>query len=174
MKNYILLPAIALLTFAITLTSSIAQDKSIVDFFTDTLVDANGKKVSRESLKGKVVGIYFSAHWCPPCRTFTPSLVKFRDKNKAEFEVVFVSLDNSPEEKKEYMKHDKMKWLTLEGNRSKEGEELAQKFGIQGIPSLIIMSPDGRPITPDGRSHVSSNPDGALKMWQKAAGIAKN
>ncbi len=52
-----------------------------------------GKRSPRASLKGKMVGIYFSAHWCPPCRAFTPNLVKFRDKNKDEFEIVFVSSD---------------------------------------------------------------------------------
>ena len=43
---------------------------------------------------GKVTGIYFSAHWCPPCRQFTPQLVDFYNKKKGtpeEFEVVFSS-----------------------------------------------------------------------------------
>ena len=47
------------------------------------------------------VGIYFSAHWCPPCRGFTPALVSFYNSLKRsraaaaepELEVVFVSGD---------------------------------------------------------------------------------
>ena len=41
-----------------------------------------------------VVGLYFSAHWCPPCQFFTPELVKYYEKLKAaskKFEVVFIS-----------------------------------------------------------------------------------
>ena len=59
--------------------------------FPGSLLDSNGKKVSNSVLSGKTVGIYFSAHWCPPCRSFTPNLVKFLDKNKKNFEVVFVN-----------------------------------------------------------------------------------
>ena len=36
-----------------------------------TLVkDSGGTEVPVESIsgEGKVVGLYFSAHWCPPCR----------------------------------------------------------------------------------------------------------
>lgn len=127
------------------------------------------KKISRDSLKGKTVGIYFSAHWCPPCRQFTPLLVEFRDKNKKDFEVVFVSSDHSPAEKKEYMNSEKMKWPTIEGIRSKEANNLSQMFRIQGIPALIIISPDGQPITPNGREHVTNDPEGALKLWQDAS-----
>ena len=174
MKKLLTLSATVLAALIFSFSQSNAEEKSVVDFFPDKLVDANGKKVSRDSLKGKVVGIYFSAHWCPPCRLFTPSLVKFRNKNKNAFEVVFVSLDNSPEEKKEYMRGEKMKWPTIQGIRSKEGNELAQKFRVEGIPALIIIGPDGRPITPDGRQHVTADPNGALKMWKKTAGITKS
>lgn len=27
--------------------------------------------------KAKVVCLFFAAHWCPPCRAFTPKLIKF-------------------------------------------------------------------------------------------------
>ncbi len=43
-----------------------------MSFFGATL--QNGKEsVSTATLASKkVIGIYFSAHWCPPCRGFTP------------------------------------------------------------------------------------------------------
>jgi len=52
-------------------------DKAVADdvwktTFSDGLLDAAGKAVSPDNLKGKLVAIYFSAHWCPPCKAFTP------------------------------------------------------------------------------------------------------
>ena len=41
-----------------------------------------------------VVGIYFSAYWCPPCRGFTPAFAGTYNKvvaNGGKFRVVFVS-----------------------------------------------------------------------------------
>ena len=43
---------------------------------------------------GAVVAVYFSAHWCPPCRQYTPMLASFyaqAAKANIKFEVVFVS-----------------------------------------------------------------------------------
>ena len=133
------------------------------------ILDSKGKKVSQDELAGKTVGFYFSAHWCPPCRQFTPKLVKFRDSNKDNFEVVFVSSDNSPKEQMKYMKEAGMKWFTLE-HRSKEASALAKKYGVRGIPALIIVSPDGETITMNGRGEVLANAKGAAKAWAKAAG----
>ena len=84
--------------------------------FGSSLVNAQGKKVeTAKALKGvKLIGIYFSAHWCPPCRQFTPQLVKFYQdckKNKKSFEIVFVSFDNTAKDMSNYMTEAKMPWL---------------------------------------------------------------
>ena len=146
--------------------ASSGPSAGLEELFPGPILDANGKEVSKDVLAGKNVGIYFSAHWCPPCRSFTPNLVKFRDKNKKNFEVVFVSSDRSPDAQMDYMKEADMKWYTLP-HRSAEANALSKKFQVRGIPSLVIVSEEGKTITKNGRGDVSSNPKGALKSWQK-------
>lgn len=62
-----------------------------------TLVNAKGETVdTKAALDGKIKMLYFSAHWCPPCRRFTPELAASYNKLKAagkNVEVVFVSSD---------------------------------------------------------------------------------
>ncbi|MFK5921584.1 MAG: thioredoxin-like domain-containing protein [Verrucomicrobiota bacterium] len=145
------------------------SEQTVLDFLSDKLVDAKGKKIAANSLKGKMVGIYFSANWCPPCHQFTPLLVDFRNKNKDDFEVIFVSSDYSDADKKAYMETYKMKWPSLAGSKSQQGDMLAQAFQIPGIPTLIIIAPDGTPLTAFGREFVMSDPEGSLKIWQDAA-----
>ena len=61
------------------------------------MVTKGGEKPTEEVLAGKkVIALYFSAHWCPPCRGFTPMLGEFYDDVKAnggEMEIVFISSD---------------------------------------------------------------------------------
>ena len=61
----------------------------------DTLLNSNGKEVSSKLLKGKYVGLYFSASWCGPCRSFTPELIRFRNQYKDNFEVILVGGDGT-------------------------------------------------------------------------------
>lgn len=61
-----------------------------------------------------VVGVYFSAHWCPPCRQFTPMLAQLYTMLRAagkKFEVVFVSADKSESDFDAYF--GEMPWLAL-------------------------------------------------------------
>lgn len=59
-----------------------------------SLTDGEGKALSLESLRGKVVLLNFWATWCPPCQQEMPGLeslyLKFKDRN---FTVLGVSLD---------------------------------------------------------------------------------
>lgn len=139
--------------------------------FSEGLTDAEGKAVSLDQLQGKIVGIYFSAHWCPPCRAFTPLLVKFRDAHQADFEVVFVSIDRAAKDKQDYMTEASMKWPAVPFQGS-SGKALLAKYHIEGIPTLVILSPKGDTITTDGREDVTSDPDHCLDQWKQTAAKA--
>jgi nucleoredoxin len=135
--------------------------------FPDGLEDAQGKPVALDQLKGKIVGVYFSAHWCPPCRFFSPKLVEFRDKNREKFQVVFVSSDRSAKDKETYMTELKMLWPSVPYGAASVAALKAQ-FEVKGIPTLVILAPDGKTITTKGRADVLSSPDTALATWEKA------
>lgn len=80
----------------------------------DKLLGKNGDvKTADVGGEGKTVGLYFSAHWCPPCRGFTPKLAEFYKKYHAEknFEIVFVSSDKNEGDFKGY--YEEMPWLAL-------------------------------------------------------------
>ncbi len=73
-------------------------------------------QVSSLQKEGGVIGIYFSAHWCPPCRGFTPKLAKFyedfkKTSNGDKFEVIFASSDSDQAAFDEY--YGEMPWLAL-------------------------------------------------------------
>ncbi|HNV72970.1 MAG TPA: thioredoxin family protein [Candidatus Ozemobacteraceae bacterium] len=135
-------------------------------FFPDGLINSAGEKVELSVLDNKIVGLYFSAHWCPPCRAFSPKLVEFRNKNKDQFEVVFISSDKNETAQFEYMKEVGMEWPTMK-HRSEAANALAEKFGVQGIPTLIILSPTGETVSTSGRMDVTDNPDGCIAKWKE-------
>ncbi|MBF0499939.1 MAG: redoxin family protein [Candidatus Riflebacteria bacterium] len=136
-------------------------------FFPDGLLNAKGEPVGIEQLGNKIVGIYYSAHWCPPCRAFSPKLVEFRNAHKDDFEIVFVSSDKGEKEQFGYMSDLKMEWLTMK-YQSPAAEALKTKYNVEGIPTLIILSPKGETISQDGRGDVTNSPDTCLDTWKKA------
>merc|ERR1712176_566165 len=108
---------------------------------------------------GKPIGLYFSAHWCPPCRGFTPKLAEFyKNGLKDKMEIIFVSSDRDQASFDEYF--GEQPWLALPFDKRAEKEALSKAFGVQGIPSFIIINPDGTVITEDGRSNVMKDPEG--------------
>ncbi|CCD66035.1 protein-disulfide reductase [Caenorhabditis elegans] len=125
-----------------------------------TLVDAT------EALAGKAVGFYFSAHWCPPCRGFTPILKDFYEEVEDEFEVVFVSFDRSESDLKMYMSEHGDWYHIPYGNDAIK--ELSTKYGVSGIPALIIVKPDGTEVTKDGRNDVQNgkDPKATVAKWK--------
>jgi len=121
----------------------------------------------KTALDGKTVGLYFSAHWCGPCRGFTSELVKTYNALKAagkdDFEIVFVSGDRSQEEFDEYFAT--MPWLAVPFADEKIREKLNKALKVQGIPHFTMIGPDGAIINEDARGSVMRDPTGASYPW---------
>lgn len=116
------------------------------------------EKTTTEALAGKTfVGLYFSAKWCGPCRKFTPALAEAYAERTAkdEIEIVFVSSDSDVESF--WLYFEEMPWLALPFEDRELAEDISAKFGIKGVPTLVILeTATGRVVTSDGRSAVEA------------------
>ena len=143
---------------------------AVAELAKENLVMANGKSVKGASALAnkKYIALYFSAHWCGPCRAFTPKLVKFRDncaKKNLPFEVVFVSNDKSKDEMKEYMTGEKMKWPAIP-YASPLRDKMSAEFKVNGIPTLILLDGKGNVVSSNARWDVALKGNDAYKRWQ--------
>jgi nucleoredoxin len=130
-----------------------------------TLDKAGGKVESFSTKDVKCIGLYFSAHWCPPCRGFTPMLADFyKEVNKGEkaIEIVFVTSDKDEESFREYFAT--MPWRAIPFGDPKISE-LKSKYGISGIPALLIFKPSGELISSKARGEVTTEGADAIKRW---------
>jgi nucleoredoxin len=134
--------------------------------FGSELLTKDGRGSTEALLAGKTIGVYFSAHWCPPCRGFTPKLAEMYEKTfKAKgLEIVFVSSDKDEAAFKEYF--GEMPWLALPYDQRELKESLSKKYKVRGIPSFVILDAEGNTITTDGRSEIMSDPEGARFPWK--------
>ena len=144
------------------------------------LINKAGASVSASSLKKKIVFFYFSAHWCPPCRQFTPLLKQFYSSLKGSgknIEIVFVSNDKSEGEMMDYFRNDHGDYLAIKyGDEALNG--LAQEHNIKGIPTIVAVDQDGKALAPADEvrqlvvRHVTQNEDisSTLKSWGTKCG----
>lgn len=96
------------------------------------------------------MAIYFSGHWCGPCRNFTPKLVDVYQEvaSKGEFEVVFVSSDRDDESFTEYF--SEMPWLAIPFSDLDVRKKLKELFKVRGIPNLVVIDSNGKVATESG------------------------
>jgi len=133
---------------------------ALLELLGPTLLSSAGDVPTATALAGKSVALYFSAHWCPPCRSFTPKLAEAYLKHlKAKgLEVIFVSSDRDEAAFRSY--HKEQPWLAIPFKDRSRKASLGQRFGVSGIPCLVLIDENGKLITSDGRGKVMADPTG--------------
>jgi len=106
------------------------------------LKDVDGKVVSSDQFKGKVVVVDFWATWCPPCRTEIPGYIKLQKKYADQgLVIVGISVDtDGPEVVRKYMKEVGINYTIVMAD-----DQIQDLFApIQGYPTTFIIDRDGK------------------------------
>ncbi len=151
------------------------MDSSIlIQLLPPELKSKNGIEALSEVLESPLIGIYFSAHWCPPCRGFTPVLSEFYKKaneEKKQIEIVFASCDRDLNSFNEY--YESMPWVAINFEDEMK-DTIAEAFEINGIPALLVFDNKGNMIDQDGRDivekykdygYTKENAEKVIKEW---------
>jgi thiol-disulfide isomerase/thioredoxin len=158
------------------------KERVLSDFSNQILTKKGNLPAATALGPARLIAVYFSAHWCPPCRQFTPMLAEMYDtireeekdlvpslgRNEHALEVVFVSSDRDLKSFEEY--YGSQPWMAIPFSEGRTNQELSSKFSVSGIPALFILSgEDGSVVDSDGRSTVMNARGDAkklLKAWK--------
>ncbi len=128
-----------------------------------TLNYTDGSTVTNEDLKGKIVVMDFWATWCGPCMASMPHMIelnkKYADKG---VQVVGISLDRSEDTLKKTVADKGMDWPQhYDGDRV-----ITRKFGVSGIPTIYILSPEGEVLWRGHPSDMDEHLEKAIAEYQ--------
>ena len=119
-----------------------------------TLNTPEGTPLALSSLRGKIVLLDFWASWCAPCRQENPNVVALYNKYKDKgFDILGVSLDKEKASWVKAIADDKLTWHHV-SDLKYWSSDVAVKYGVQAIPSTLLLDKDGKILARDLRGEA--------------------
>lgn len=140
---------IAILIFFVLVSCFTADQTNAVEEAPDlNLKNAKtGEQISLSDYEGKVVVLDFFATWCGPCKSaireeLVPLWNQYYENNS---KVVFLSIDIwekdiTSQELKDFAGTYDVEWPVLMGSDT----GAAEKYGVEAVPTLVVVGPDGK------------------------------
>jgi peroxiredoxin len=105
-----------------------------------SLTDLNGKTVSLQSLRGKVVLLNFWATWCGPCVAEMPALEKLHREYKNKGVIILGIDDEEAEVAQNYLKQNGYTFNTV----IDADKQVSKLYRINAIPQSFFITKDGK------------------------------
>lgn len=139
-------------------TTALADDKKAIPFEGKC---PEGKPVALKDYEGSVVLIDFWATWCGPCVHEIPNVKNvYKKYHDQGLEIISISLDRSVDPLKRFIKEKDLSWHHI----FDEGGKIASKYGVRGIPHMIVVGHDGEVFASNVRgSMVGAMVERAIK-----------
>jgi thiol-disulfide isomerase/thioredoxin len=119
-----------------------------------SLKDLDGKTVSLDDLKGKVIVVDFWATWCVPCVKSFPAMKLVVEKYKADPNVRILFIDTKEKVEgyeelvRKFMADNHYNFQVLLDDKTSEGKqgEFFSQFDEPYIPARFIVGPNGKVV----------------------------
>lgn len=117
-----------------------------------TLTDLNGKQVSLQELRGKVIVLDFWATWCGPCKASFPAMQMAVNKYQSDPNVKFLFIhtwergtETPTKDASDYIKGKKYTFdvlMDLKDAQTKENK-VVSSYKVNGIPAKFVIDTQG-------------------------------
>ena len=105
--------------------------------------DLDGKELSLDAYKGKVVLLNFWATWCGPCRAEIPSLIRIQEAYKDRLQIIGMDVDDDDEGRlRAFVKNEGINYpvaMTSDAVRLAYG-------GIAALPTVFVINRDSKVV----------------------------
>lgn len=124
-------------------TVALAQVK-VNDTPTINWKTVDGKAVTNQELKGRIIIIDFWATWCGPCMAEAENMVNLaKEYGPKGVNIIGVSLDKDIEKMKKIAKEKGFDWPQVCDGKGWNSPPV-KEWGVKGIPDTFILSPEGK------------------------------